>query len=557
MKWNWQHEIVTPVVLVGVAWLTVTASTTWYLARLEREHRSVLGEHIASIRAVARLQEAGHQWIREMVLAQERPDNVARRNLDAALAAVHERIDATSAATHTVSERQIVGELQALEWELAEIARRVAGEPLTSPNQRRFIAGSERLFERCERLIDLNESLIADHNARFDRWQTTIRATRVMLSVLGLALGVWFGYRAASRLQRRVAAIRVSLDDASAPVHGAPPKFGRDALAFAGPISLGQVEIVSASTDSLEELDRSVHRVAERLRHVVEDLAQARQEAERNERLAVVGQLASGVAHELRNPLTAVKLLVQTQAMRNGEPASVESPWCVIQEEIERMEHTIQSLLDYARPPAARRLRHDVRGTLQRALNLVQGRATKDRVRVAKSLGVQALVVDADPEQLHQVFVNLLINGMDAMPEGGTLHVELSRLDAPDSSAWARVEVRDEGAGIPGELLGRLFEPFVTTKSRGVGLGLAVSRRIVSEHGGRLLAENAASGGARLLVELPISTCSDDPAASFDAAAPAEGDHPPISDDGPDHERITEPPVNDLEPNHVQAATGG
>src|SRR5262249_18761009 len=147
------------------------------------------------------------------------------------------------------------------------------------------------------------------------------------------------------------------------------------------------------------------------------------QEAVVSERLAVVGELAAGVAHELRNPLTSVKLLMQT-APRDGSGLHLHDRQSqVILHEISRMEDTIQGLLDFARPPPLKRLEHDLRDTIQRALNLVEGRAAHDGVRIALQLPDEPLPVDGDPEQLHQVFVNLLINGIEAIGREGVLSV--------------------------------------------------------------------------------------------------------------------------------------
>jgi two-component system, NtrC family, sensor histidine kinase HydH len=111
--------------------------------------------------------------------------------------------------------------------------------------------------------------------------------------------------------------------------------------------------------------------------------------------------------------------------------------------------------------------------------------------------------VDGDPEQLHQVFVNLLLNGVEAMPDGGELRVAMQCVNAAD--LVGRVSFSDSGNGIPESIMQRMFEPFVTGKERGTGLGLAISRRIVKQHGGTLTAANREPCGAVFTVELPLS----------------------------------------------------
>ena len=134
------------------------------------------------------------------------------------------------------------------------------------------------------------------------------------------------------------------------------------------------------------------------------------------------------------------------------------------------------------------KVRHDLRDTLHRALNLVEGYAKQQGVVVRQECANTPVLVDGDPEQLHQVFVNLLLNGVEAMPDGGELRIAIQCVDAAAPSA--RVSFCDNGTGIPEAIMQRIFEPFVTNKERGTGLGLAISRRILEQHGGRLTAAN-------------------------------------------------------------------
>jgi signal transduction histidine kinase len=119
------------------------------------------------------------------------------------------------------------------------------------------------------------------------------------------------------------------------------------------------------------------------------------------------------------------------------------------------------------------------------------------------------VLVDGDPEQLHQVFVNLLLNGVEAMPDGGELRIAMQRVNT--ANPVGRVSFCDNGAGIPETIMQRIFEPFVTSKERGTGLGLAISRRILEQHGGKLTAANREPCGAVFTVELPLSGKRRDP----------------------------------------------
>jgi two-component system, NtrC family, sensor histidine kinase HydH len=212
--------------------------------------------------------------------------------------------------------------------------------------------------------------------------------------------------------------------------------------------------------------------------------------------MAAVGQLAAGVAHEIRNPLTAIKMLVQT-GMEDGRlPAD---DLRVIEAEVRRMERALQTFLDFARPAKAERRPTDLAPVVQGVVGLVRGRAEKQRVAVRVELPPGGVTVTADEEQLRQVFVNLCLNALDAMPTGGTLILTVRTANPRQ----AQVEVSDTGPGIPKAVLPRLFEPFVSSKDTGLGLGLVISERSVRDHAGTIGAANRVGGGASFFVTLP------------------------------------------------------
>jgi signal transduction histidine kinase len=226
---------------------------------------------------------------------------------------------------------------------------------------------------------------------------------------------------------------------------------------------------------------------------------QREREALRAKQAASVAQLATGVAHELRNPLTSVKMLVQSnreEAAARGMPSE---DLAVIEQEIRRMERYLQTFLDFARPPKPERRPLDLSELVDRTCALIEGRAAKQQVTLRYLPPGPAVMVEADSDQIQQLLLNLSLNALDAMPRGGTLHFDL-RVPLDD-----RVELRvlDSGPGIQPQVLAQVFEPFVTTKETGVGLGLVVSRRIAEDHGGSLIASNRPEGGACFLLRLP------------------------------------------------------
>jgi signal transduction histidine kinase len=219
----------------------------------------------------------------------------------------------------------------------------------------------------------------------------------------------------------------------------------------------------------------------------------------RAEQMMALGQVAAGVAHELRNPLTAIKGLVQVnrrEAEAGGIPAD---DLTVIEQEIRRMERTLQTFLDFARPPRPQRRRTDLSDLVERVFALVGGRARKQGVRLTALRPGGPVWADVDRDQIQQLLLNLVLNALDAMPRGGEVEAELR----PAAGGPVELFVRDTGPGVDAEVLPKVFETFVSTKETGVGLGLPVSRRIAEEHGGSLAAFNLPQRGACFVLRLP------------------------------------------------------
>ena len=492
----WKQALI-PTLLLGGLWLAFSLATTGYIAWLDRGYRRLLNENVATMRATGEMQ--GILWSLHDTIADASESELIRAETDRIgieTQRLRAALQSADLAARTDEERREVDRLRRSFDDYVGLLRNTdRGAPLAPEDISQIRARSRELAVSmsagCNHLREINQRLIKANTSQRETWNSRIGGTRIVLLFIGPILGVWLGVRAASRVRRRLAEISVRLEGASG--------------------ELGRLEVSSnPGAGNFDELDRQVLAITQRLDDALQQLHSARHEILRRERLAAVGQLAAGVAHELRNPLTAVKLLVQTVARSQEDNGTTAKQLGVVKDEIVRMERTIQSLLDYARPPAQNRLRHDLRETLGRALNLVESRAAHDCVGIELLLPNEPLELDGDPEQLHQVFVNLLLNGMDAMPNGGEISVKLEH-DQPashdDNSAAPTcvVTVEDRGSGIPATVIERLFEPFVTTKERGTGLGLAVSRRIIEEHSGTLTGTNGPQGGAIFSVRLPVT----------------------------------------------------
>ena len=330
----------------------------------------------------------------------------------------------------------------------------------------------------CERLRDFNaleiEKSELDHRATLRRLTWGF----VAVGVLGSGAGLLLGYGLARGLRRAMDSLLIRIQGAS------------------GMLSQ-ELATVEWQRDG-QPVPDGMDGLANRVEQVVRQVQQRERDVRRAERLAAVGQLAAGMAHESRNPLTSVQLLVQTARRDPGAGALTDDDLALIDNELGRIEQSLRTLLDYARPPKLERVTCDLTAVVESALKLVRGRVGQQNVEVRFVPPVEPVALSADPAQLRQVLVNLLLNALDAMPTGGSLELTAGR-DGPD----ATLAVSDSGAGIAAEMLPRLFEPFATGKETGVGLGLVVSKRIVEDHGGALRGFNRPGGGATFSVSLP------------------------------------------------------
>jgi len=228
------------------------------------------------------------------------------------------------------------------------------------------------------------------------------------------------------------------------------------------------------------------------------ELQEAQERLVRQEKLAVLGQLAGGVGHELRNPLGAIKNAAYflNMVLEKPEP-EVKETLEILEKEVATSERIISSLLGFARPKPPIRRKVDINEVVQEALSRT---TVPEKVEVVRQLDATLPAVLADPDQLAQVFGNVILNGIQAMPQGGRLIVQSEVLN-PE---WVAVSIVDTGVGIPEENLGKIFEPLFTTKSRGIGLGLAVTRTLVEGHGGVIEVESKAAKGSTFVVKLPV-----------------------------------------------------
>jgi signal transduction histidine kinase len=338
----------------------------------------------------------------------------------------------------------------------------------------------QRLFELTDGLLKteildptheylrMNEKHLAEASEANQHLAWWLQNGLLAVGLCGSAGGLLAGWAIAGTIRRSIRHTHERLRDAARRLDAAVPG------------SEGWPE--PAGDDTVERVSVSVAAVLERLR-------QTERDALRAEQLAWVGQMAAGIAHEIRNPLMAIKLLVQTAAERPGGPALRPRDFQVLEEEIVRLEAIVSGFLDFARPPRPEPRPVDVTELAEQVAVGLRSRGDLHGVAIAVETPAQPVVANADPNQLRQVLLNLIINALDAQPAGGEVRVAAT-IDPAAASPHLVVTVTDTGPGLPASVGDRIFEPFVSTKESGLGLGLSICRRIAEAHGGTLTAAN-------------------------------------------------------------------
>ncbi|MDZ7581919.1 MAG: ATP-binding protein [Deltaproteobacteria bacterium] len=227
-----------------------------------------------------------------------------------------------------------------------------------------------------------------------------------------------------------------------------------------------------------------------------------RREILRNQRLASVGRLAAGVAHEVRNPLSSIKGFATYFKERYRERPEDQQVAGIMIQEVDRLNRVISQLLDFARPIKVVPKVAAVPQLVADSLKLVEARAQEKGIRIETKIGPGLRTAFLDPDGVKQVLLNLYLNAIDALEAGGSLHVSAA---AQDQGRWVVFKVSDTGHGISKENQAQVFDPYYTTKSTGTGLGLAIAHNIVDAHGGRIEVDSAPGAGTTMTVRIPIN----------------------------------------------------
>jgi signal transduction histidine kinase len=236
-----------------------------------------------------------------------------------------------------------------------------------------------------------------------------------------------------------------------------------------------------------------------------EDLKRSKSYIRRADRLASLGTLTAGLAHEIRNPLVAIKTLTQLLPERIDDEEFRNEFLQIASGEVDRISSLVTELLDFARPSDPKLELEDINAVLDGMILLVSTETKKKQIDITKDYSSDVPPIQIDREQIKQVFLNILLNGIEATSENGKITVRTRCFMKPGGEPYTQIEFTDTGCGIPQEYIEDIFNPFFTTKSTGSGLGLSISNQIIQDHRGYIDVESRSGKGSSFFINLPVN----------------------------------------------------
>ncbi len=275
---------------------------------------------------------------------------------------------------------------------------------------------------------------------------------------------------------------------------------------------LGPIRQLTLSTEATtDNVENEVKALSLRFKDLIEDVDQtktklkwSREHLLQAEKWALVGKLAAGVTHSVRNPLTSVKMRLFSMERTLALSPSQKEDFEVISEEIRHIDTIVGNFLEFSRPPKLKMQTVSPSDAVDMAIQLLRHRLESYDVKVTVQREERLLEIPADPDQLKEVFVNLIVNACEAMVDGGAIDISEKLNTSENRGRFITIAVSDKGPGVPEAIQEKLFQPFFSTKEEGTGLGLSIATRIVEEHGGWLDLKSRESEGATFIITLPI-----------------------------------------------------
>ena len=271
----------------------------------------------------------------------------------------------------------------------------------------------------------------------------------------------------------------------------------------------GRSEPPADAKNEIQALSQSVRGLIKDAGQTHKELRKSREFMAQSEKMVMVGKLAAGTAHSIRNPLTSVKMRLFSLSRSLELTETQQEDFDVISEEIRHVDTIVQNFLEFSRPPRLKMQNTSPSVVVDNAVQLLAHRLKSHDVEVKVVRECLLPEINLDPEQLKEVLANLMINACEALGHSGTIVVEEENLQDEHLGKAAVIKISDNGPGIPASIREKIFDPFFTTKDEGTGLGLSIAMRIVEEHDGILEVGESEEGGAKFTITIPISRRND------------------------------------------------
>lgn len=347
------------------------------------------------------------------------------------------------------------------------------------------------IHEKSRNFIALNIEAEKSYELDIAKANTIIRRTMISLGLGGILAGLLLGWIISRMVLNPINQLILQVRGAS------------------GGAYLEKLEM--AGHGDLEELGNRIRSLIEGINKTQEALEKNRQLLQYSNKYAVLGKVAPTLAHEIRNPLAAIKMLIYSIKEEQGDNGPLQEDFVIISNEIDRMEAFIRNFLKFARPPDPVFEKINPLEVLHEVLHLLNPKYKKNQISLLDHTEGSRYRVNADASQLKQLLMNLVINALEAMPEGGALSLSTGIQEGPgvpegdSGTKYLVINIEDTGPGLPQKVLDHLFEPFIKGNDQGVGLGLSISQNIASMHKGWIEAKNKPeNAGAVFSVILPL-----------------------------------------------------
>lgn len=487
-----------PMLLIGGGFLAIGGFGAWRVHHLHQRSGDILSENVSSIRSAEELegviQELRYRLKRFLSTGNDRH----LEEITLLIPAGWEYLNRSEQLAKTNREQHLIQKIRRSYQQFITDYEQVAEDPEGKRSiQVASILADEvipnEIIKNTHKYIERNEEELAASRERNQAAASQLMFGLLMLGTFGSIIGLLAGYLIARRMSRTI--VQLSL-----PIRDAAGKLDK----VVSPISV-------TADPSFEDLELILKKVSDRVTMVVERLRVNEREMLRAEQLASLGQLAAGLAHELRNPLTSLKTILQ---LADSPAELTRRDLDVLKQEIVRLENSVQAFLDFARPPQPDKHFVEFVQLINETTEFIARRAERQGVSLSCSLPRKSIGLMADEIQMRQVVLNLLLNALDASSPEGIVELELTEVTAnvqtgnknfTKAGSELLLSVSDRGSGLPPQLGTRIFDPFVSTKESGIGLGLSICKRIVEAHEGEIAAADRPEGGAVFTVRLPKS----------------------------------------------------